>query len=614
MKKLTVVIVFGGYGSGKTRLMSQVAGALGPDVRAAALVHQTGPVNLDPLWLPGIPVVAMQQSCVCDGGTEILACLKLLRERDFSVALVELAGDQQPEPYARAAEGVEGTAVIVVEAGSLGVEALAKRILAAGAGDGSESESPGSVIEHNYTHAHGDGCGCGDASGCGDGHLGEGCTCSERRGEPQWMPFWFAEGVADQELRETLGRLPEAVIRVKGVVRLGEGEERWLRVDRAAGEVSHQTLLTEDLPELYDPESLALGDVLEAVPPGGDGLLLLWTRAADEADSVALEWEVARILSEGLGAMEDPADAAAFAVESMDQEELIFEALTAARVAAVAELEVADHVELLANCYHELQENERAMVLLREAARREPHHLSSRLNSARLHLAYEETERARALAEAVVIDHPEDPDVRAVLGEALLLQGQLDQAVEHLELAAQGLPDDDVLLSMLCNLFAERSDYQKALDYNGKILALDPDDDGAMYLRGELLLRLGRADEAVESLDRALAAGNESSWVMTALGIAQLRCGNDEEASGCFGDAFVLATEQLAQLPDDSAAVDLVLAASFRGRIDQIPELWGRLSGLEPQELEKARDTLSLAPEQGEAQRTLDAIAQILGG
>ncbi|MEN8160003.1 MAG: SGNH/GDSL hydrolase family protein, partial [Myxococcota bacterium] len=45
-------------------------------------------------------------------------------------------------------------------------------------------------------------------------------------------------------------------------------------------------------------------------------------------------------------------------------------------------------------------------------------HLSSRLNSARLHLSYEENDLGCELAEAVVADHPEDADARAVLGEA----------------------------------------------------------------------------------------------------------------------------------------------------------------------------------------------------
>ncbi len=620
MKKLTVVIVFGGYGSGKTRLVSRLADALGSGVRAAALVQQTGPVNLDPLWYSGLPVVAMEKGCACDGGGEILDCLRLLRERDYSVVLVELAGDQEAEPYARAVAEGDGAEVILVEAESVGdggdVGELVGRIveeLEEGPGEG-EGEGPGEGEGDEHEHGHEHVEGCGEACGCGDGHGhehgGGGCTCDERRGDPQWMPFGFAEGGDEEVLMEALGRLPEAVIRVKGVVRLGEG--RWLRVDRASGVVNRQTLMAADLPELYDVESLALGDALEAVPPNGGGLLVLWTRAASEADSVVLEWEVSRILADCLGVEGEPAEVAAFAVDSLESEELIFEALTAARVAAVAEPQVADHVELLAKCYHELGEVERAMVLLREAARIEPHHLSSRLNSARLHLAYKETDRARTLAEAVVADYPQDADVHAVLGEALLEQGELNQAAEHLEAAAKGLPDDDVLLSMLCNLFAELGEYQRALSYNSEVLSLDPADDGAMYLRGELLLRLDRAEDAVDSLDQALAAGNESPWVMTALGIAQLRCGNEEEASGCFGDAFVLASEQLEQMGDDSSVVDVLLAASFRGRIDQVPEVWARLGGLERRELEKALDTLSLAPERGEAQRTLDAIAQIL--
>jgi len=587
MKKVTVVIVSGGYGSGKTRLLARLADGLGSGARAAALVHQTGPVNLDPLWLPGLTVVAMELGCACEGGGELLECLKLLQEREFSVALVELAGDQEAEPLVRAVARLEGTEVIAVEA------------------DGVEAEADLAALRERFGVAS-----TGD-SDQGHGHSLGGCDCAGGgRAEPQWMPFWLTEGVDETRLCEIVDRLPEEVIRVKGILPLGEG--RWLRVDRAAGVVSRRPFTAEDLPVLYDAESLADGDPLDPAPPDGGGLLLLWTRAADEADSVALEWEVARRLAECLGLDEDPAEAAAFAAESLDQEELLFEAFTAARAASVAEPEVASHVELLAMCYHELMENERAQVLLREAARREPRHLSSRLNAARLHLAYEELDQARSLAEAVVTDHPQDPDAHGVLGETLLLLGKLDQAAEHLEAAARGLPEDEVLRSTLCTLYAARGDYQRALAVNSEVLSLDPADDGAMYLQGELLLRLDRADDALESLDRALAAGNESPWVMTALGIAQHRRGDEAEASGCFGDAFVLAQERLEHLSDDSAAMDLLVAASFRGRIDQIPDLWERLGEVDPTELDKARDTLSLAPDRGEAQRTLDAIARIL--
>lgn len=609
MKQLTVVLVQGGYGVGKTRVLGQLAGFLDPGVRVAALVHQTGPVNLDPLWLPGLPVVAMEEGCACGGAGELLECLRLLRSRSFDLALVELAGDQAPDPMARAVAGLEGAEVIVVPADDVepdeDLEALRMRF-------GPKSPAEGSNPQPAPTSdgEHGDDCGCAHHAE-GHSHHHEGCACAERRAEPQWMPFWFAEGVDEARLRETLSHLPEAVIRVKGVVRLGE--KRWLRVDRAAGRVTCGAVTAEDLPELYDVESLAGDDALDPVPPDGGGLLLLWTRSANEADSVALEWEVERSLAACFGVVADPTRAAAFAAESLDQEELIFEALAAARTAAVAEPHVAQHAELLANCYHELLENERALVLLREAARRDPRHLSSRLNAARLHLAYEEAPEACSLLEDVVVDHPEDPDARALLGEALAVQGKLAAAAEHLEIAAVEKPEDDVLRSMLCHIYAELGDYQRALSYNSEALSLDPEDDGAMYLRGELLLRLDRAEDAAESLEEALAAGNESPWVMTALGIAQVQCGNDPEASGCFADAFVLAQEQLEQLPDDSSAVDLLLAASFRGRIDQIPAVWDRLGTLDIRELEKARDTLSLAPERGEAQRTLDAIAEILG-
>ncbi len=604
MKQLTTVIVSGGYGAGKTRLVGQLAEAAGPEDGIIALVHQTGPVNLDPLWLPGQAVVTMQDSCGCSGGSELVECLLLLQQREHDLVLVELAGDQEPGPLAKAAAGLEGVEVIVVPVADVeeGADLQALRTQF-GIVDGDHDHAH----EHAHEHEHGEGCGCGQHGD--DGHAHGGCTCAERRFSPQWMPFWFAEDVAEERLVATLEQLPEAVIRVKGVLHLDE--DRWLQLDRAAGKVTRRVLTADTLPELFDYDTLLEGESMDPTPPDG-GALLVWADAADEEAAVALEWEVARALADCFGVEEEPDAAAAFALESLGEEELIFEALTAARMAAVLVPEAPEYAELLAKCYHELQENEHAMWMLREAARRDPTHLSSRLNSARLHLAYEESDAACALAEVVVGEYPEDPDARAVLGEALLTLGKLERAAEHLEVAALQMTEDDVLRSMLCNLFAELGDYQKALAYNSEVLSLDPDDDGAMYLRGELLLRLDRAEDAVQALDQALAAGNESPWVMTALGIAHHRCENAEEAAGCFADAFVLSQEQLAHLPDDSSSVDLLLAAAFRGRLDQVTELWEGLDTLDIAELAKARDTLSLAPERGEAQKTLEAIDKIL--
>lgn len=81
---------------------------------------------------------------------------------------------------------------------------------------------------------------------------------------------------------------------------------------------------------------------------------------------------------------------------------------------------------------------------------------------------------------------------------------QRSLAQQYWELAYLGLSQGDVLEHVL----------EQAQSYADAALALEPDDAGAHFLRGRILLQRGRLDEASQSFARALATGMAADDVL----------------------------------------------------------------------------------------------------
>jgi serine/threonine protein kinase/tetratricopeptide (TPR) repeat protein len=83
--------------------------------------------------------------------------------------------------------------------------------------------------------------------------------------------------------------------------------------------------------------------------------------------------------------------------------------------------------------------------------------------------------------------------------------------------------------------FFERR-FDDALPYYRKVLRLDPDFHMAHWFMGETLVEMGRFDEGVASLERALDTSGRSSRLLGYVGYAYGRAGRTADASACLAE------------------------------------------------------------------------------
>jgi len=352
--------------------------------------------------------------------------------------------------------------------------------------------------------------------------------------------------------------LPGVVKRVQGVVLQVEGERHSV-VDVTGGSILVRQLQREQWPEVMDPDLLE--EVLDYDWLDGSSVLLLWAELASEAEEIDLELSLHESL--GKSFLPDQEDAQKVAEDYLE-EGAFLEGITAARAACAAEPTSAGRLELLAKCYHRLGENRRAFALLRRALSHEPDNRSVLLNLGRLHLAYDQQEQALPYIQQVLDADPEDQEAQTLYGQCCLDNPELRE--QGVELLLKLQPDDPDLLRMLVAALGASGRVDEALVHLDKILE-ETEDDGLMYLQGHLLLRAGRAGDAVDALAGALALGNECSWVHRALGAACWATGDEEAALGCFEEALASAERDLDEL-DSMGADDLLLAAALCGELD----------------------------------------------
>ncbi|MBI2386863.1 MAG: polysaccharide deacetylase family protein [Elusimicrobia bacterium] len=184
----------------------------------------------------------------------------------------------------------------------------------------------------------------------------------------------------------------------------------------------------------------------------------------------------------------------------------------------------------------------------------------------------------RAAARARARD-PKDMEAADMLA---LLQHSTGRAREALEsyLAADALaPGRLSVQGALASLYERNRDYERALERNGRALALAPRDAPRHAQRGRLLALLDRRPEAEASWSRAaeLAPGDDS--YRFELARARYFAGRREEAARDLRDL-------LARRPRDGRALDLLIQiAVVNRRLDwALPSLERRISDEQPQD------------------------------
>ena len=220
------------------------------------------------------------------------------------------------------------------------------------------------------------------------------------------------------------------------------------------------------------------------------------------------------------------------------------------------------------------------------------------------------------LLDAVVLEKPDDPDAQLLLGSALSLIPRRERAIESLLRAlelrpkhAQGyltagmalarLGERDVAASVferaislnpdlgdahvnLALILAGSEDYGGAARHMAEALELETEATARARLRflyGQLMVALGRVDDAVRDFERSLELESGSGEVYLALGMAQKTLLREDDAFPAFRKAVELAPQnpeahyqlglELQRRGDAGAAADRFLEANRLRPSDQ---------------------------------------------
>jgi tetratricopeptide (TPR) repeat protein len=124
------------------------------------------------------------------------------------------------------------------------------------------------------------------------------------------------------------------------------------------------------------------------------------------------------------------------------------------------------------------------------------------------------------------------------LGNALLQQGQLEEAITQFQQALQIQPDYAEAHFNLGVALVRKGKVDEAITHFQKALQLKPDDAQARLALGNALLQQGRPDEAMVYFQKALQAGPDNAEAHITLGNALLQQGQADEAIAHFQTAL----------------------------------------------------------------------------
>lgn len=234
--------------------------------------------------------------------------------------------------------------------------------------------------------------------------------------------------------------------------------------------------------------------------------------------------------------------ARALSAAGRDQEAI--QELAEAHAAAPEDAELTFY---LATGYLKLDDHETAAKLFDEVAAARPI-AETQILIGRTWRDVQQFERARqSLRRALEID-PQVHKARFYLGTVALLddgRGGLDQAIEQFEAELKVSPDDPLNHLFLGLALVELRRFEEALPHLDVAVASPGTNVDGLHFRGRALLSLGRPDDAVESLEQALAlaeadpsaAGNQMGSLHYQLALALRRSGRNDEARPHFDAA-----------------------------------------------------------------------------
>lgn len=174
---------------------------------------------------------------------------------------------------------------------------------------------------------------------------------------------------------------------------------------------------------------------------------------------------------------------------------------------------------------------------------------------------------ATSLLERVVADQPNNAQAVNNLGNVLLEAGRADEAIRHLEGAAQLAPDEAQVWVNLGRAHALNEDFDKAISSFQRGRSLKPDNKEINFELGKSMLRHGRHEQALACFADAARQGLRDPQVFVLIGLCFAALEQREKAEEAY--RMALHVDQLYT----RAILNLGILLEQENRIPELREL-----------------------------------------
>ncbi len=253
-----------------------------------------------------------------------------------------------------------------------------------------------------------------------------------------------------------------------------------------------------------------------------------------------------------------------------------------------------------------LGEQERAITCYEQSLQLQPDRPEVRLDYGKALREAGRLDEAQEAFKATALQSADRDSARAALGllhETAGELGTVDTVIEELQARVEANPEATDVARALAELLVREFDYARALELLDIVLLKQPRDLELAIVRGEILRRLVRFDDALETYRRILRVpGVDRDFVLGEMGKACFEAGRLEQArrywrqvehklyagsllqnNGLLDDAVQLYQEGIRLKPDDFALHrNLIRALAAAGRTDEALDAARRLLDLEP--------------------------------
>ncbi|MBI4386798.1 MAG: tetratricopeptide repeat protein [Elusimicrobia bacterium] len=179
-------------------------------------------------------------------------------------------------------------------------------------------------------------------------------------------------------------------------------------------------------------------------------------------------------------------------------------------------------------------EFEKALQSFREGLARFPHDSDLLLGCAMTHIRLGDYIQACEILEGLHAKSPESSDVLQGLAETYLWLGRKEKALEFIELALRNPENDASFVNTLAMILYEHDQFEDAARYYKKAFDMTPDFAPAHMGYAACCHRLGKPQEAIASLKRAIGADARYWEAHSYLGNLLYDLGDKKEAKAIF--------------------------------------------------------------------------------